>query len=155
MSDSPFFLQMVPKQHVSLGKSWYYNCSLGKNMLADCQAALLLQNSSDTSQSKVANHSARKASISNLLNNNVNPIHVSQLSDQNTDSLKSYHTASKDQQKQMSNIVNSSSSSRAPVKHPLQDITNQNQCTSSFSHQSLTLNNPRDFLGSTFYMVHT
>ena len=157
MSDSPFFLQMVPKQHVSPGKPWYYNRPLGKNMLGDflSQAALLLQTSSNTSLSKVANHSARKTSISNLLINNINPIHVSLLSGhKNTDSLKYYHTASKDQQKQMSNIVNSSSSSRATVKRPLQDITNQNQCTSSFSHQSLTLNNPRDFLGSTFYGAH-
>ena len=105
--------------------------------------------SSSTSRSKVANHSARKTCISSLLNNNINPIHVSQLSGhKNTDSLKSYHSASKVHQKQMSDIVNcSNSSSTIPstskqAKRPLQEITN---------HQnSFSVDNSRELVSSTF-----
>ena len=83
-------------------------------------ARSLLQNST-TSRSKISNHSARKTCISTLLNNNGNLLHVTQLSGhKNVDSLKSYHTASEQQQKQMSNMLNShpdSSSSSTVSKH--------------------------------------
>ena len=70
----------------------------------------ILQNSS-SSRSKIANHSARKTCISTLLDKDVNPIHVAQLSGhKNIESLKSYHCASINQQKEMSNILNSHAS---------------------------------------------
>ena len=50
---------------ITCGKPWYFNRPLGKNMLRNflSKAALLLQNSSNTSRSKFANDSARKTSI--------------------------------------------------------------------------------------------
>ena len=47
------------------------------------------------SRSKVANHSARKTGLSNLLHNDISPLHVQQLSGhKNIESLNDYHTAS-------------------------------------------------------------
>ena len=73
--DSPFFLAMVPEQHINKSKYWYFNRPLGKNMPGDFlkNARSLLQNST-TSRSKISNHSARNSCISTLLNNNVNPL---------------------------------------------------------------------------------
>ena len=64
-----------------------------------------------------SNHSARKTSISTLLNNNVHPIHVSQLSGhKNIDNLRSYHTASSKQQEQMSDLI-SAKDDRPPLRN--------------------------------------
>ena len=109
--NSPFFLAMVPERHISDGKPWFFNRPLGKNMLGDFMknARSLLQNT-NTSRSKIANHSARKTCINTLLNIEISPLHVSQLSGhKNLDSLKSYHTASLQKQNHMSNILNSNS----------------------------------------------
>ena len=74
----------------------YYNRPLGKKELGEFMNKALghLPSGSNTvtSRSKVENHSCRKESISSLLENNVNPLHVSQLSGhKNTDSLNSYY----------------------------------------------------------------
>ena len=102
---------------------------------------------SGTSLSKVANHSARKTSISTLLNNDIHPLHVSQLSGhKNIDSLKSYHTASLKQQEKISNMLSSndcgssSTSSVAPIPN-INPFSNNNINTTinkkrSFSQQS-------------------
>ena len=81
---------MVPEKHLSNGKPWYFNRPLGKNMLGEFlnKASELLNNNSTTSRSKVANHSARKTCLNTLINNDVNELHVSQLSGRkNLDSL--------------------------------------------------------------------
>ena len=103
-TDSPFFLAMVPDKNIRNDKPWYFNRPLGKNMIGDFlkKSNAILQNSS-SSRSKIANHSARKTCISTLLDKDVNPIHVAQLSGhKNIESLKSYHCASINQQKEMS-----------------------------------------------------
>ena len=102
---------------------WYFERPLGKNSHGKFMAkAKEILGYSGTSRSKVANHSAWKISISTLLNNDIHPLHVSQLSGhKNTDSLKSYHTASLKQQEKMSNMLSpndcgsSSTSSVAPI----------------------------------------
>ena len=33
--DSPFFLAMIPEQHLSSSKQWYFNRPLGKNLLGE------------------------------------------------------------------------------------------------------------------------
>ena len=56
----------------------------------------------------MANHSARKTSITNLLNENVSPLHVQQISGhKKLDSLNNYHVASNEQQKNISRILSS------------------------------------------------
>ena len=59
------------------------------------------------SKSKIANHSARKTRIINLLNNNTHTVYVTQLSGhKNTDSLNHYYVSSKEQQRTIANILN-------------------------------------------------
>ena len=70
----------------------------------------MLGNDNNKSRNKIANHSARKTTLSKLLDNKIHPLHVSQLSGhKNTDSLKSYHSANKRKQQQMSQILSSGS----------------------------------------------
>ena len=104
--NSPFYLATIPESKIT-NNIWFYNRPLGKNSLGKFMfEAKDILGSASTSRSKIANHSARKTSISSLLNNNIHPIHVSQLSGhKNIDSLKSYHSASKQQQESMSDII--------------------------------------------------
>ena len=96
------------------------------------EASAILQNPSNCSRSKVLNHSARKTSISSLLNNNIHPLHVSKLSGhKNLESLNSYHSASRKQQERMSDIINSNDE-RAPLK----DISCKNCSISNTSSSS-------------------
>ena len=94
-SDSPFFLSVIPPQQIK-NKIWYFPRPLGKNKIGEIlgNASKLLKNDNNKSRSKISNHSARKYMISKLLNKNIHPIHVSQLSGhKNINSLKSYHSA--------------------------------------------------------------
>ena len=93
LSDSPFFLTNIPVERIANNNVWYYNRPLGKNILGQflSETSSILQNQSNCSRSKVSNHSARKTSISTLLNDNIHPIHVAQLSGhKNLESLNSY-----------------------------------------------------------------
>ena len=104
--DSPFYLTVKPQVHIN-SDVWFYPRPLGKNKIGSLlkNAAELLQTDTGKSRSKIANHSARKTSITKLLDNNVHPLNVSQLSGhKNIDSLKSYHSASLNEQK-MSRIL--------------------------------------------------
>ena len=81
-----------------------------KNLLGNIltEAAKLLASKSDqhVNRNKIANHSARKTSISTLLDNNMHPIHVHQLSGhKRLESLSNYHVASNEKQIQMSRIL--------------------------------------------------
>ena len=106
--DSPFFLQMIPQDKIK-NEEWYLNRPLGRNELGEflSQTSNIIGSSSSSSRSKVSNHSARKTSITNLLDSNKNSLHVIQLSGhKNTESLNQYHVASNDTQRLMSNILN-------------------------------------------------
>ena len=102
-------MQSLESRYYYIAKLDYdFNRPLGKHLLGEylSKAAHVLQNSWSTSiiQTKISSHSACKISISNLLNNNVNHVHISQLSGhKNVESLKSCHSASTDQ-KQMSDL---------------------------------------------------
>ena len=80
-TDSPFFLAMIPDDKIK-SNFWYFNRPLGVNTIGKfmSNAGNLLSNDTNTSRSKISNHSARKTAISTLLNKEVHPIHVSQLS---------------------------------------------------------------------------
>ena len=128
---------MIPQIRIRTNV-WYYDRPLGKNLIGEflSNASQALKNcptssvASDIEQSKsrskIANHSARKTAVTALLDNNIDPIHVAQLSGHKSqESLKSYHTASSVQQRRMSNLINTSSnrpSTAAPVQ-PLQAIS--------------------------------
>ena len=62
-------------------------------------------------EGRKTNHSARKTMISRLVDKNVNPLHIAQLSGhKNLKSLDSYSKASEVQQKAMSHILSESKS---------------------------------------------
>ena len=64
------------------------------------------------SSGKISNHSARKTTVTNLLNNDINPLHVQQITGhKKLESLNSYNTASISQQRRISNVLSSSGSS--------------------------------------------
>jgi len=105
-SDSPFFLAMIPVEKIIPNGVWYYNRPLGKNLGKFMSEAKNVLGESGKSKSKIANHSARKTFISSLLDQNIHPIHVSQLSGHKSiESLESYHSSSREQQELMSDII--------------------------------------------------
>ena len=103
----PFFVAMKPQEKIT-NRIWYSNRPLGKNKSGEFLSnTTSILGQSNTSRSKVANHSAGKTSISAWLNNKIHPLHVIQLSGhKNMDSLNSYHVASEHQQREMSSLLN-------------------------------------------------
>ena len=114
--NSPLFLQckwthVVGNIDGSI-KTWYYNRPLGKNSIGKFLSEAVknkLLPKGKSSKSKVANHSARKTSLSKLLSENVHPIIVKQLSGhKKAESLNNYSGANNKQQLNMSKILTSS-----------------------------------------------
>ena len=99
----PFFLGINRKKE-GKDKVWYTNRPMGRNQLAEILpgAKKLLK-----LPGKVANHSVQKTGISQLLDADIPEIFVAQHNGmKNTDSLKSYKTASESHQIRMSNVLN-------------------------------------------------
>ena len=122
--DSPFFLAVRYHIDYNFENVWYLNRPLGKNSIGEflSKASKLLPATS-CNRKKVSNHSARKTAITNLMDNNVNPLHVGQLSGhKNMDSLRSYHTASFKQQKEMSMIVGDSNKQVSSLIQPSSNL---------------------------------
>ena len=71
-------LAMVPIHKFNRSyRVWYLNRPLGKNMLGEFLSKCKhLVPPSTASRSKVANHSARKTNLSNLLHSDIKPLHV-------------------------------------------------------------------------------
>ena len=108
VDDAPLFLAVrhnIDNYHEE--KLWYYPRPLGKNTIGEflSKARECLKSSStctQTNKGKVSNHSARKTSITNLLNNDISPLHVKQVSGhKKIESLEAYHVASIRQQKNL------------------------------------------------------
>ena len=107
LADSPFFLQVKTKGWEE-SQVWYYPTPWGKNKIGEILTKARSVIGLETSTGKVSNHSVRKTGISRLLDNDVPPTFVTQLSGhKNIESLNSYHCASKEHQKQMSRILSS------------------------------------------------
>ena len=108
--DSPLFLAIRYNiNDYNSEKIWYHAKPLGKNTIGDILTKArdsLLSGNPVTNKGKISNHSARKTTITNLLNQDVNPIHVKQISGhKKLESLASYDVASIKQQKKMSNVI--------------------------------------------------
>ena len=93
------------------------------------------------SRSTISDHSVRKTGTCRLLQNDVHPLHVSQLTGhKNPDSLKHYYVASTNQRKKKSDIINASdhsktSSSSSSASSPPNVKSNQvkRACPENFS----------------------
>ena len=69
-------------------------------------------NSENANNGKISNHSARKTTITKLLNENINPLLVQQISGhKKLQSLNQYNTAYLSIQKQVSNVISTGKSS--------------------------------------------
>ena len=107
LPDAPFYLAINHRRKPN-DKVWYLDRPLGKNeigkFLKDAFAAAKLD---DTNKKKVSNHSVRKTIVGRLLEADVQPNFVAQLSGhKNLKSLDSYHSASLKRQREMSAILN-------------------------------------------------
>ena len=103
--DAPFYLTINHRRKPN-DNVWYLDRPLGKNeigkFLKDAFAAAKL----DDTNKKVSNHSVRKTSVGRLLEADVQPNFVAQLSShKNLKSLDSYHSASLKRQREMSAIL--------------------------------------------------
>ena len=103
--DAPFYLTINDRRKPN-DNVWYLDRPLGKNeigkFLKDAFAAAKL----DDTNKKVSNHSVRKTSVGRLLEADVQPNFVAQLSGhKNLKSLDSYHSASLKRQREMSAIL--------------------------------------------------
>ena len=101
--NAPFYLVINHRRKPS-DKVWY----LGKNeigkFLKDAFASAKLD---ETNKKKVSNHYVRKTSVGRLLEADVQPNFVAQLSGhKNSKSLDSYHSASLKRQQEMSTVPN-------------------------------------------------
>ena len=70
------------------------------------KACDILSGSVSNFKGKVVNHSARNTPITNLLNENIIPLYVTQLSGHKKfESLNNYNVSSNNQQRKMSNVL--------------------------------------------------
>ena len=111
--DAPLFLQIRHNIDYNSETIWFYDKPLGKNSIGQFMSkARTILNSENGSKGKISNHSARKTTITNLLNENINPLHVQQISGhKKLESLNQYNTASLSIKKQISNVISSGKSS--------------------------------------------
>ena len=99
--------------------------------------ARTILNSKKVNKVKLSNHSARKTTITNLLNENINPLHVQQRSrHKKLESLNQYNTASLSIQKQISNVISSGKSSSDTTLESSLPTTNDARLQSSYSNFS-------------------
>ena len=110
--DSPFYL--LPA-NTSTPSIWYKHQPVGVNTLSKFMK--VMTDSAGISGNKT-NHSAWKTMITKLVQNDVNPLHVAQLTGHKClKSLDSYSKASLEQQKRMSRLISGHS-------QPMSNITN-------------------------------
>ena len=106
---SPLFLAINYHVDYNLDPVWYLPRPLGKNKIGEFLPGarkILVSSGECTTKGKISNHSARKTTITNLLDNNINPLYVQQLSGhKRMESLNTYHVPSFKQQKEMSHVV--------------------------------------------------
>ena len=132
--NSPLFLQCKYNIDYNKDQIWYYSRGLGKNsigkFLSEANKVLPCESSRRLNANKVANHSARKTSVTMLLNANVDPNTVKQLSGhKKTDSLSIYQSASDSQQFRMSSLLSNSDTQPVDISNrtatPQRSLDNQ------------------------------
>ena len=124
--ESPLFLQVRHNIECDVVNIWYFDKPLGKNSIGNFMKDA--RSLFDSDRGKISNHSARKTTITHLLENNVNPLHVQQISGhKKLESLNQYNTASLNQQRTMSKIISGSSSNNHLVQQPSTSSSRSNE----------------------------
>ena len=117
-SNSPFYIQPAVKINDMI---WYKNQPVGINSLGKYMKIM----SDGADICKKTNHSARKTMITKLMQNDIHPNHVAQLSGhKNLKSLDYYSKASDVQQKKMSNLISGASSAPSNVTNSGNNVVN-------------------------------
>ena len=99
-SESPFHLATANSPNEN---AWYKNQPLGIHSLSKFMKTMAVNAGL---HGRKTNHSARKTMVTRLVQSNIHPLHVAQLSGhKNLKSLDSYSVASVGQQKSMSHII--------------------------------------------------
>ena len=108
-SNSPFYLGIQKNWNNREDSVWYLPVALGKNQIGkflSSASTIITSEFPESNFSRISNYSVRKTSITRLLDNDVPPTFVQQLSGhRNIESLNSYHKASKSHQIRMSDIL--------------------------------------------------
>ena len=138
--ESPLFLGVRHNIDTNVDKCWYFPRPMGRNSIGEflSKASAILSGGVSNFKGKVENHSARKTSITNLLNENVNPLYVTQLSGhKKLESLNNYNVASNNQQRKMSNVLSCDNSIGKSVAATVLDVPKINNTSISVvSHPS-------------------
>ena len=107
--ESPFYLTIRREQSFNhmVDDCWYKDSPMGKNELGKfLSSARSLLPSRTGNRGRISNHSVRKTGITRLMEENIDPLLVKQISGhKRVESLLSYYTASTKQQKCMSRIL--------------------------------------------------
>ena len=111
--NSPFYLAInteIPK----IGKSWYKNSPLGVNSLRSMMKNMVNASSKlHATNRKLVNHSTRKHLVQKLVNNNVPPTEIAQITGhKNINSINNYSTVSVQKQQHISAILSGASTSK-------------------------------------------
>lgn len=107
--DSPFFVSINHSWYPGSNIAWYKNSPMGQKLLSAMIKSMSVK--AGIVHKKLTNHSVRKTMCTTLLQNNVPPTLIAQLSGhKNVQSLANYCTASVDQQKDMCAILQGSKS---------------------------------------------
>ena len=107
-NDSPFFLQI--NHYFCEGKPgkdhWYLPRPLGKNKIGKIMQTAAAEAQLSLEGQKIGNHTVRKTTSTRLMEENVPPTTIVQLTGhKRTESLASYHQASKSQQRSLSKTL--------------------------------------------------
>ena len=107
-NDSPFFLQI--NHYFCEGKPgkdhWYLPRPLGKNKFGKIMQTAAAEAQLSLEGQKIGNHTVRKTTSTRLMEENVPPTTIVQLTGhKRTESLPSYHQASKSQQRSLSKTL--------------------------------------------------
>ena len=137
--DSLLFLAVRHGSRREKSDIWYMKAPLGKNQIGKFLSTAAEEAGIQRTGAKVSNHSARKSSISRLLDTNTPENFVAQLSGHKTiQSLQSYKSASEQHQRQMSNILirtQEAANQSFPDSNPVEFLA-QNE-TSTITGQSM------------------
>lgn len=118
--DSPFYLATCCKTTPRSGQVWFKRMAIGKNTLGSVMTQMA-KHANISGCKRLTNHSARKHLLQKLVNANVPPTHIMQISGhKNVQSINNYSSVSDEQHSSMSGLISNRQGSRPylPVQTP-------------------------------------
>ena len=110
-NDSPFYLAVNLNKMPNSSKPWFKPAPVAVNKLNSLMKTMALK--AGLNEENLTNHSGRKRMIQRLNDQEVPPTHIMQISGhKNVQSFNNYSTRSEKQQRNISNILSSTTSTR-------------------------------------------